>query len=192
THVITVANNLTATNASAVFTPNVLTASLGDTIVFNFTQGNHSFTRSAFDTPCIPLQQTNASSIPLSSGIRATANGTSSQYIVTMNPDIVNQTIWYYDEATCGIGGVGVINTGNVSATDQPYDAFVRNAERLNGTAASATSSSPASSNASPTSGGGNSGPSSGSNSGSNTSSGMRATVPTVLTLLGLAAALVF
>ncbi|KAJ6631570.1 hypothetical protein B0H10DRAFT_500795 [Mycena sp. CBHHK59/15] len=160
THVITVANNKSATNGSAVFTPSVVNASLGETVMFNFTQGNHSATQSTFTSPCIPAHQTNTTINGFNTDLRNAGNGTAvTQYIIIMNPDIVNSTLWFYDQNTCGIGGVGVINAGNVSATWQPYDAFVRNAIRLNGTGAT--------SSAGPIATGSGSGSGSGSDSGS-------------------------
>jgi hypothetical protein len=61
--------------------------------------------------------------------------------VVIMNPDIINTTLWFFDQTTCGIGGVGVINPGNVSATLETIDGFVRNAIRLNGTGATSSRS---------------------------------------------------
>ncbi|KAF7315115.1 hypothetical protein MIND_00025800 [Mycena indigotica] len=171
THFVTVANNLTATNGSAVFTPAVVNASLGETVIFNFTNGTHSATQSTFDVPCRPAHETNITINGFDTGLRPANNGSSrTDYRIIMNPDIADRPLWFYDEATCGIGGVGVINVGNVTATWQPYDAFVRNAIRLNGTG-TATSSIPAPtrSSTSPGSSGSNSG-GSGSGSGDTTS----------------------
>ncbi|KAF7296081.1 hypothetical protein MKEN_01423200 [Mycena kentingensis (nom. inval.)] len=149
THYVVVANNVSATNGSAVFTPHVVNASLGETVIFNFTNGTHSATQSTFASPCIPAHDTNVTINGFDTGLRPANNGTSvTDYRIIMNPDIADTPLWFYDRATCGIGGVGVINVGNVTATWQPYDAFVRNAMRLNGTAtttsakASATASS--------------------------------------------------
>ncbi|KAF7362233.1 hypothetical protein MVEN_00569500 [Mycena venus] len=135
THVITVRNNLTATNGTAVFDPQVVNANLGETVLFNFTQGNHSATQSTFAAPCIPAHLTNVTINGFDTSLRPAGNGTSiTDFRIIMNADIVNTTLWYYDQTTCGIGGVGVINPGNVSATLQTIDGFVRNAIRLNGT----------------------------------------------------------
>ncbi|KAJ7244133.1 hypothetical protein B0H12DRAFT_1236181 [Mycena haematopus] len=164
THVITVSNNQSATNGTNVFSPQVVNASLGETVFFNFTQGNHSATESTFASPCIPAHDTNSTINGFDTNIRPAGNATSvTNFILIMNADIVNTTIWFYDETTCGIGGVGVINPGNVTATDQTIDGFVRNAIRLNGTGR--TSSSAAGPSAT---GGSSSG--SGSGSGSNAS----------------------
>ncbi|KAK7057555.1 hypothetical protein R3P38DRAFT_2680375 [Favolaschia claudopus] len=146
THVVTVANNASATNGSAVFTPQVINAKLGETVLFNFTQGNHSATQSTFAVPCVPAHDTNVTINGFDSGIRPAGNFSAiTELRVIMNPDIVNTTLWFFDATTCGIGGVGVINPGNVSATLETIDGFERNAVRLNGTGADASSSASAS-----------------------------------------------
>ncbi|KAJ7496926.1 hypothetical protein FB451DRAFT_1549945 [Mycena latifolia] len=196
THVITVSNNLTASNGTNVFSPQVVNASLGETVLFNFTQGNHSATQSTFAVPCVPAHDTNSTINGFDTDLRPAGNGTSiTTFVIVMNPDIVNTTLWFYDKSTCGIGGVGVINAGNVSATLQPIDAFVRNAIRLNGTGTATSASHSATGSSS-------SGTDSGSGSGSSPSSGSSDTgaaprafplapVLAVLPLLLLGAALV-
>ncbi|KAJ7686499.1 hypothetical protein B0H17DRAFT_1071762 [Mycena rosella] len=180
THVITVSNNLTATNGSMVFSPQVVNASLHETVVFNFTEGTHSATQSTFAAPCLPAHVSNSSLNGFDTSLRPAGNGTAiTQFVIVMNPDIVNDTLWFYDQATCGIGGVGVINAGNVTATWQPLDAFVRNALRLNGTGA--TSSAAPSSTGGSTSSGTGSGSSGGNSSGSGSSSGSTGAAPRLL-----------
>ncbi len=41
--------------AGLVYTPNQVTASVGDVVRFNFNVKNHTATQSAFNTPCQPL-----------------------------------------------------------------------------------------------------------------------------------------
>ncbi|KAJ7039033.1 hypothetical protein C8F04DRAFT_315559 [Mycena alexandri] len=198
THVITVANNQTADNGTAVFTPQSVNASLHDTVIFNFTEGTHSATQSTFANPCIPAHDTNSTINGFNSDLRPAGNGTAiTQLVIVMNPDIINDTLWFFDQSTCGIGGVGVINAGNVTATWEPLDAFVRNAIRLNGTA-STSSAAPAStggSSGSSGSSGGSSGTSSSDGGSGSNSTGAALAVrvaPTVVLapLLALAAAL--
>ncbi|KAJ6593493.1 hypothetical protein B0H19DRAFT_1365566 [Mycena capillaripes] len=194
THVVTVANNLTADNATNVFTPQVINAKLGETVFFNFTQGNHSATQSDFATPCIPIHDTNSTINGFDTNIRPAGNGTSiTSFIIIMNPDIVNNTLWFYDETTCGIGGVGVINPGNVSATLQTIDGFTRNAVRLNGTAtsSSATPSSTGGTSSGTGSGGDGNSTGSGGSGGSDTGAASRLVPALALAPLLLAAALV-
>ncbi|KAJ7209752.1 hypothetical protein GGX14DRAFT_631921, partial [Mycena pura] len=180
THVITVANNISATNGSAVFTPQVVNASLGETVLLNFTAGTHSAIQSTFAVPCVPAHETNITINGFDTGLRPANNGTSvTQFRIIMNADIADEPLWFYDAATCGIGGVGAINVGNASASLQPFDAFVRNAIRLNGTAATSSSIASATSTgavavASPSSSSG-----SGSDSGSGSNAAQALGVPT-------------
>ncbi|KAK7472449.1 hypothetical protein VKT23_000564 [Stygiomarasmius scandens] len=137
---ITVGLN-TTNNASAVFQPASVKANLGDLVMFNFTQGNHSATQSTFDVPCTPAHDTNITINGFNSGIRIQSNETGSSILaVPMLPENVNMTMWFYDINTCSEGGVGVINA-NESSTET-YDGFVRNAIRLFGTSTSSASSS--------------------------------------------------
>ncbi|KAI0599864.1 hypothetical protein F4775DRAFT_97497 [Biscogniauxia sp. FL1348] len=49
--------------AQDVFVPNTVTAAVGDIIQFQFSNGNHTVTQSAPETPCQPLQATVATAI---------------------------------------------------------------------------------------------------------------------------------
>ncbi|KAF7351148.1 hypothetical protein MSAN_01677300 [Mycena sanguinolenta] len=196
THVVTVANNQSATNGTNVFTPQVVNASLGDIVFFNFTQGNHSATQSDFATPCIPIHDTNSTINGFDTSIRPAGNGTSiTNFVLVMNPDIVNKTLWFFDQTTCGIGGVGVVNPGNVSATLQTIDGFVRNAERLNGTGAHSSSAAAPSATAGTATGSGSTSSQTGSSSGGSSTGAALSLrfVPTtaIVVLMALGAALV-
>ncbi|KAI0767141.1 hypothetical protein C8Q74DRAFT_1369979 [Fomes fomentarius] len=144
--VITVGGN-TTDNATTVFQPAAVTAKIGDTIFFNFTQGNHTAIQSTFASPCIPAHDTNSTINGFDSGFRDTVNGTAITNLQVQITD--NSTIWFYDANLCAEGGVGGINI-NESSTET-LDGFARNAIRLNGTAtetsstASSTRTSPAS-----------------------------------------------
>lgn len=138
--VITVGHNTTG-NGSAVFQPQRVTAELGDTVIFNFTLGNHTATQSTFSSPCTPAHDTDITINGFDSGFRDAGNGTAITILtVPMLPQNVNQTMWFYDFNTCGQGGVGVIN--NNESSSQTLAGFVRNAIRLNGTSSSSSSSS--------------------------------------------------
>jgi len=130
--VVTVGGN-TSDNAGAVFQPQRIVAALGDTITFNFTQGNHTVIQSTFASPCIPAHDTDITINGFNSGFRNTINGTAGTILsVPMLPQNYNLTMWFYDYNTCGLGGVGAIN--NNESSYETLDGFVRNAERLNGT----------------------------------------------------------
>ncbi|KAK0212424.1 hypothetical protein DFS33DRAFT_26533 [Desarmillaria ectypa] len=137
--VITVGHN-TTNNASAVFQPQSVTAKLNDTVVFNFTEGNHTVTQSLFYAPCIPANGANNTINGFDSGFRDTVNGTAITILtVPITTDIENQTLWFFDYNTCGEGGVGAINVNESSS--ETLDGFERNAIRLNGSASSTSSS---------------------------------------------------
>jgi plastocyanin len=152
TVVITVAD-VTSSNATSVFTPSQVTAAEGATVLFNFTQGNHTATESAFFAPCEPLNYTNGTN-GFDSNFQV-ANVSASIFPIATVPILVqndNMTMWFYDVNTCGEGGVGVINlvAGDPATSGQTLAGFIRNAIRLNGT--TTTSSGPSSTGSSQTS----------------------------------------
>ncbi|KAF8585470.1 hypothetical protein K439DRAFT_1343387, partial [Ramaria rubella] len=122
-------------NSTNTYDPQRVVAVSGDTVVFTFIGGNHSATRSDFATPCIPIHYTNNSINGFDSGLRIGINGTGATVLTIPIDDTNNNTaIWFYDSfpGACGAGNVGVINSNETS--DNNIAAFVRNAERLNGT----------------------------------------------------------
>lgn len=138
--VVTVGKN-TTDNATMVFDPAQVSAKLNDIVVFNFTIGNHTVTQSTFASPCTPAHDTNITINGFDSGFRDTVNGTAITILsVPITPDLVNETIWFYDFNTCAEGGVGGINIDDNST--ETLDGFVRNAIRLNGTGGDDSSSS--------------------------------------------------
>jgi plastocyanin len=183
---VQVRNNQSATNGTAVFEPRHIVAKLNDTVFFNFTGvGNHTATQSTFDRPCVPAHESNITINGFNSDWR---NGTTPTILsVPILPDNVNKTMWFYDLATCGIGGVGVINANDSSY--ETLDGFTRNAIRLNGTGSSSSSSSRSSSHsATGTGASASETPASGSGNGAETTAlraGM-AVVPLVLAALVL------
>ncbi|KAI0691110.1 hypothetical protein BC835DRAFT_132598 [Cytidiella melzeri] len=185
--VITVGANKTA-NALQIFQPQAVTAAIGDVVVFNFTNGTYSAIQSDFAAPCIPINQFNNSINGFDSGARPANNGTT---ITTLEvPITTNDTIWFYDAVDCGSGGVGAINQ-NASST-ATLAGFIRNAERLNGTAtvSSAAPSATGSSSSSSSGGSSSSGNSSSSGGGDSSDSGVgHNAIVGVLVALPLAAA---
>jgi plastocyanin len=75
-----------------VFSPDSLTASMGDTIMFHFYPKNHSVVQSSFDSPCVPLSSGNTPAIY--SGFMP-VSGDEGKMMFTM---MVNSTdpIWLY------------------------------------------------------------------------------------------------
>ncbi|KAG6861113.1 hypothetical protein C0995_003842 [Termitomyces sp. Mi166 len=135
TIVITVGGN-TTNDATTVFQPNTVVADKGDTVLFNFTNGNHTATQSSFATPCVPIHDTDI----IVNGFDSSFRDAGEEQAITTLPVAIgnpNETIWFYDYNTCSKGGVGAINL-NKSSTET-IDGFQRNAQRLNGTAHSSS-----------------------------------------------------
>ncbi|KAF5321129.1 hypothetical protein D9619_001685 [Psilocybe cf. subviscida] len=141
TIVITVGGNTTI-NPMGVFDPPQVNARIGDVVVFNFTQGNHTATQSTFASPCIPAHFTNETINGFDSSFRDTHNGTATTQLSV--PIQNNDTIWFFDWNTCAVGGVGGINLNSSSDSTETLDGFQRNALRLNGTDSDTSASSSA------------------------------------------------
>ncbi|KIK67541.1 hypothetical protein GYMLUDRAFT_69722 [Collybiopsis luxurians FD-317 M1] len=147
TIVVTVSNSSSSSNASSVFSPAQISANVGDLVLFNFTEGNHTATQSAFFAPCEPVNYTNGTNgfdsnfvvVPLNWNITDGAFPILAVPILESNK---NDTMWFYDVSTCAEGGVGVINLvpGDPATAGQTLDGFRRNAIRLNGTSTSSSS----------------------------------------------------
>jgi plastocyanin len=167
--IIKVGANTTA-NASLIFEPQEVHAKAGDLVTFLFVNGSYDVIQSTFAAPCEPISASTPGSNGFDSGVRPAINGTAQ---TTLNYTVQDNTtaIWFYENSTCGEGGVGAINA-NDSSTETLLG-FSRNAIRLNGTNATTTSSLPFPSSTSPSSG------SSGSNTGSGTSSASPSTTST-------------
>lgn len=131
--VITVGGN-TTDDAGAVFSPQTVTANLGDVVTFNcelileffsistlmcippVTQGNHTATEAVFFAPCIPANEADPTRNGFQSGFRNVTKGTAGEILtVPITPEIENKTLWFFDYNTCGKGGVGVINVNDSS-----------------------------------------------------------------------------
>ncbi|KAI0753168.1 hypothetical protein C8Q80DRAFT_1150398 [Daedaleopsis nitida] len=123
----------------SVFDPSEATADIGDTIIFNFTQGNHTAIQSNFTSPCIAVHDVNRT-LPIygfNSGVHDTKNGTAPSTYGVLVTD--NSTMWFFDATTCGDGGIGGINLD--SSSEQTLDGARNNAIRFNGTNTTTTKS---------------------------------------------------
>ncbi|KAM5537996.1 hypothetical protein V8D89_008472 [Ganoderma adspersum] len=130
--VVTVGGSTQAPDgASTVFDPDAVTADIGDVVIFNFTQGNHTATQSTFAAPCIPLHDFNITLNGFDSSFRSAGNFSAITYL-SVNVT-TSDTIWFFDWNTCAEGGVGGININGTNYLT--LDGFRRNAMRLNGTA---------------------------------------------------------
>ncbi|GAW00571.1 fasciclin-like protein [Lentinula edodes] len=149
TIIVTVSNASSATNASSVFSPDQITAGVGDLVLFNFTEGNHTATQSAFFAPCESVNYTNGTNgfdsnfVVVPTNFSLELDGAFPILAVPILESNVNITMWFYDVNTCAEGGVGVINlvAGDPATSGDTLDGFRRNAIRLNGTSTSSSSS---------------------------------------------------
>ncbi|KAK6526454.1 hypothetical protein TWF694_005040 [Orbilia ellipsospora] len=94
------------------FSPNSITANVGDTITFAFNGGNHTVTEAAFSNPCNPMTK------GFFSGFTGSNSETFSIVVTSTDP------IWFYcaQITHCQLGMVGAINpptTGNTLAAFQ-------------------------------------------------------------------------
>ncbi|KAI0294368.1 hypothetical protein BC826DRAFT_342621 [Russula brevipes] len=137
--VITVGGN-TTDDGTTTFVPQRVDAVAGDTVVFNFTNGNHTATESTFSGPCTPAHDTDVTINGFNSGFRNTQPNTTGTILsVPINRENENHTFWFFDYNTCGQGGVGAIN--NNESSSETVAGFARNAIRLNGTNSSDSTS---------------------------------------------------
>jgi hypothetical protein len=160
---IVVGGNGTNNNAGLIFQPQEVKAAIGDIVVFNctseistfvrhsgrahpstlnssVTNGTHSAVESTFAEPCIPAHESNITLNGFDSGLRDTVNGSAQTTLtVEIQQADQNKTFWFYDIWGCGQGGVGAINAND--SDWENFEAFVRNAKRLNGSSGGTSSS---------------------------------------------------
>nr|GAT61255.1 predicted protein [Mycena chlorophos] len=100
-----------APNEQFVFTPNSITASVGDQVTFWFPNNGltHSVTQSSMAAPCTHLTASSNSSAGFDSGLTA-----DTQFTITISD--ASQPIFFHCKQVlhCGMGMVGVIN-GNIT-----------------------------------------------------------------------------
>ena len=111
-----------------------------DPYFLTVTNGTHSAVESTFAEPCLPAHDSNITLNGFDSGLRDAANGTGQTTLtVEIQQADQNKTFWFYDVWGCGQGGVGAINAND--SDWENFDAFVRNAKRLNGSSGGVSSS---------------------------------------------------
>ncbi|KAH6621316.1 hypothetical protein B0J18DRAFT_223573 [Chaetomium sp. MPI-SDFR-AT-0129] len=88
------------------FSPQQLTAAIGDTVIFTFLSQNHTATQSAFDKPCAALAG------GMDSGFQANANNTVNPPPQVAMQIMVDTPLWFYcrQAGHCGKGMVLSIN----------------------------------------------------------------------------------
>ncbi|KAF8664847.1 hypothetical protein AX16_000688 [Volvariella volvacea WC 439] len=121
-----------------VFSPESITASIGDIVVFEFRPKNHTVTQSSFSNPCVRLVN-DSRDLGFASGFQPVSAE------ATEFPEfriLINDTapIWGYCGQTnhCGAGMVSSINA--VESGPNNINAFKTLAQRINGTSVNADS----------------------------------------------------
>ncbi|RYP63884.1 hypothetical protein DL771_009059 [Monosporascus sp. 5C6A] len=92
-----------------VFVPNVVRASVGDVVQFQFSAGNHTVTQSSADAPCVPLQMTQPTAVH--SGHIPYEDGQAMVGVFEM-PVVSTDTMFMYCATGphCQLGQIMVIN----------------------------------------------------------------------------------
>ncbi|KAL1965108.1 hypothetical protein VTN77DRAFT_6021 [Rasamsonia byssochlamydoides] len=122
--------------AGLVYTPDTITANVGDMVQFNFMSANHTATQSSFDTPCKKLEG------GVDSGFMPNPNNSLNPPPMMLFQVNTTQPIWMYCRQT-GHCGKGMVFSINPTAT-KTQAAFKAAAIAQNGTASSSSSSSAA------------------------------------------------
>lgn len=121
------------------FFPDNIKAAAGSMVQFQFHPKNHSVVQSAFNEPCTPIHDTNASIAGFKSGYMPVAAGATTLPVFTL---MVNDTkpIWFYcsQKPHCQKGMVGVINAPGGNKTIDTFRALAEQAA-VNGTSSPST-----------------------------------------------------
>lgn len=116
--------------AGLVYTPESITAAMGDTVKFTFLQTNHTATQSSFDTPCVAAEGgLDSDFMPNPDGV---AGVEWSMTVDTTDP------IWMYckqkNGTHCGKGMVFAINPDNSPGSTKSFTIYKQLAIQQNGT----------------------------------------------------------
>jgi len=116
-------------NGALAFSPNNLTAAVGEIVEFVFYPQKHSVAQSSFAAPCTPFS--NGTSF-FSGGMSTTSGTNPNTFQITINS---TAPIWFYCAfpTHCESGMAGVIN--QVAGSPNTLDAYVAAAANANGTA---------------------------------------------------------
>lgn len=104
---------VSSTNNSLIYSPDRVTAAVGDMVQFQFVAGNHTVTQSTFDQPCTPINTIMTNVTGFHSGYMPAAASQSTGMIPTYTIKINNTTpLWVYcaQGRHCESGMVMVIN----------------------------------------------------------------------------------
>jgi plastocyanin len=104
-------------SAGLVFTPESITAAVGDTVTFEFQTKNHTVTQSAFATPCNLLTNTTTNAVGFNSGFVPVAANATAFPAWTLEVTVATP-IWFFCAQAnhCASGMVGAINAATTGA----------------------------------------------------------------------------
>jgi plastocyanin len=102
---------VSGTTNKLTFTPNNLTADVGDMVQFQFGVGNHTVTQSTFDAPCLPMEGASTNVTAINTGFMPVAADATVAPLYTI-PIMDKTPIWLYcaQAKHCQSGMVMVIN----------------------------------------------------------------------------------
>jgi len=138
-HVVNVGKN--GASGALAYSPDTVTAKVGDMVQFQFVGGSHSVTQSTFDGPCVPVENNNASIAGFYSGTM-TASGSSTN--MATYSIMVNSTapIWVYCAvATHCQNGMSMVINENTAANSSRSLANYRTASKNTKTVVPSTES---------------------------------------------------
>lgn len=124
-------------NGTLTFSPANFTASIGDTVTFEFHAKNHTVTQSTFPAPCTPFVNASSGTVVNSGFVPVAANATTfPTYSIKINS---TSPLWFFcaQVGHCGKGMVGAINA---PTTGNTYQAFLAKALALGSTTPNSTS----------------------------------------------------
>ncbi|KAI9674378.1 MAG: hypothetical protein M1829_003780 [Trizodia sp. TS-e1964] len=126
THMVTVGGS-----AGLVYTPETISAAVGDVVVFTFMASNHTVTQSSFGAPCVKMEG------GVDSGFMPNPNSTLSPAPWMKFQVVDTKPVWFYcrQKSHCGKGMVFSINP----TADKSQSQFKAVAMQQNGTASAAT-----------------------------------------------------
>ncbi|MCJ1291722.1 hypothetical protein MMC34_003267 [Xylographa carneopallida] len=112
-------------NAQLVFSPNIVTAGVGDKVNFHFFPKNHSVSQSTFGAPCVP-----STSFAIFSGFQPTTSENADVFTITVND---TKPIWIYcaQGTHCESGMAMVINQPASPNTLANYLIAAKNAKTI-------------------------------------------------------------
>ena len=105
--------NVGSRNNSLVYSPDKLTAPVGDMIQFQFVSGNHTVTQSTFDAPCQPVAMNSANVTGVYSGFQPVSASAAMGMVPTYTVMVRNTNpMWFYcsQGKHCQSGMVMVVN----------------------------------------------------------------------------------